>query len=98
MWGGITAVFNAPANRRRRRSTRRPVGPDREEFAAALGAQTVAVAAEQRLQRLVEGRAERVDRLARHAVGAAERLGDDPLDDPEAQQVLRRQPQRLGRV
>ena len=62
----------------------------REEFFAALHAQGAPVEREQRPQRLVDRLAELLDRLFRGTLRAAQRLGHDPVDDPEPQQILRR--------
>ena len=76
----------------------RRLAADREELAPALVAQGVAAAREQRRQGLGERVAERCDRLLRAPVGAAQRLRHDAVDDPEPQQILCGQPQRLGRL
>src|SRR5436190_15903130 len=72
-------------------------GPvDRQEFAPAFAAQTIAIEREQRAQYLVKRIANRRDRLVRQAVGAAERFRHDSIDNAQPEQLRRGQSQRLG--
>src|SRR5215472_13910590 len=77
-----------------------PSEPDaahRKEFFAPLQAQSNAVSAEKRRQRLVERLAQTLDGFLGGPVRAAERLGDDTVDDPQALQVLSGEAQRFRR-
>src|SRR5229473_1271114 len=99
MWGAATGDFNVPGNAPAAGfccSARQP-GADGEEFPAACVAQTVAILPNQGAQRLLDRLAERGHRLLWCAVGAAQWLRDDAVDDPEPLEILGGQFQRLGR-
>src|SRR3990170_121485 len=67
-----------------------------EELLAAALLQLRAAVAQQLAQALLQLVADGGDGQLAAAVGAAQRLRDDVVDDPEAQQVLRGEAQRLG--
>src|SRR5262245_26754975 len=66
-----------------------------KEFFASLQAQSTSVNAEKRRQRLVERFAQTLGGFLGGPVRAAERLGDDTVDYPQALQVLRGEAQRF---
>jgi hypothetical protein len=73
-------------------------GSHREKFLPALAAERLAILTRKRAQRLLDRLAQSGDSLLRRAMGAAQRLGDDLVDDREAQHLLRRETQRFGGI
>jgi len=74
----------------------RHVPSQREVTLPSLRAERRYVKVQQRLQCRLDRSARRRDRRRRVTVGAAERLGDDLVHDPQVEQVLRREAQRFG--
>src|SRR6516164_8053855 len=75
-----------------------PLLPHGEELLAPLGAESGTILAGELGERAFEGVSQALDDADPVAVGAAQRLDHDLVDDAQLQQILRRQLQRLGRV
>src|SRR5947208_12438534 len=71
---------------------------DRQILCPSLSPDRVAALGPELVELLANGGAERGDGVGGAAVGAAHRLLDDPVDDAQLLQILRRHPHRLRGV